>query len=97
MFFPKMVLQTDLGDSLKYRKLVQMFSEWEIENNVIGPSSQITSTLKTRILNATHNTRGFCKKHNIDNIDISDMYVNFVFQFEGDYQFCRGTHQFSNM
>ena len=25
-------------------------------------------------------------KHKIDNIDISDIFVNFVFQFKGDYQ-----------
>ena len=27
----------------------------------------------------------FCKKHNIDNIDISDIFVNFVFQSWRDH------------
>ena len=31
----------------------------------------------------------FRKQHNIDNVDISDISVNFVFQYASNYQFCR--------
>ena len=33
---------------------------------------------------------GFRKQHNTDNIDISDIFVNFVFQSGRDYQLCVG-------
>ena len=32
--------------------------------------------------------RGFRKEHNIENVDISDISTNFVFQSETDYHLC---------
>ena len=37
--------------------------------------------------NASHN-RGFRKQHKTDNVDISDIFDNFVFHFGRDYQLC---------